>query len=388
MCEKLLCGVSREDITPPVGGRLFGYRDNVFSESVHDNLNVTAFAFSQGNTKAMMISATVCSVSIAVDEEIRQKISDETGIPFGNIILGATHTHSGPNTSGGVGWGDIDREYCDSIFIPRIYKAATDAFKSLVPVKMGFAIGNSLVGINRRQLGVNNEAGLGQRPWGPFNPKMTVVTFKSDEGNTVGNMIFYGCHGTSAGMNHEISRDWSGIMCDSVENVSGGLTGFFVGPEGDVGPRLTNGRTTGNISYTEELGGLAASDAVRIYRQIVGVSDIVLSCACTELRIPLQNRISREEAKKLYDETEGETVNIKGRYNNYARNVLSSYDEGYVNKEYIPHMQTAIRLGNIVFISFGYELFSEVGMRINEYATNCEVISLALANGSAGYFVT
>jgi len=177
-------------------------------------------------------------------------------------------------------------------------------------------------------------------------------------------------------------------MCDSVENVSGGLTGFFVGPEGDVGPRLTNGRTTGNISYTEELGGLAASDAVRIYRQIVGVSDIVLSCACTELRIPLQNRISREEAKKLYDETEGETVNIKGRYNNYARNVLSSYDEGYVNKEYIPHMQTAIRLGNIVFISFGYELFSEVGMRINEYATNCEVISLALANGSAGYFVT
>ena len=39
--ESLCLGVARENITPEIGGQLYGYRPNIFSESVADELTVT-----------------------------------------------------------------------------------------------------------------------------------------------------------------------------------------------------------------------------------------------------------------------------------------------------------------------------------------------------------
>ena len=60
MSEKLMLGVGRADITPPIGSKLYGYEDNMFSQSLHDRLQATAFVFQSGSVKAVMISATVC----------------------------------------------------------------------------------------------------------------------------------------------------------------------------------------------------------------------------------------------------------------------------------------------------------------------------------------
>ncbi len=50
-------------------------------------------------------------------------------------------------------------------------------------------------------------------------------------------------------------------MTDAVEKESGAITAFFNGPEGDVGPRLSNGRTVGDLRHVHELGKMAAKDA-------------------------------------------------------------------------------------------------------------------------------
>ena len=54
--EQLLLGVSREIITPEIGGQMYGYRPDIFSESVADDLTVTAFYFRQGDTVCLMIA--------------------------------------------------------------------------------------------------------------------------------------------------------------------------------------------------------------------------------------------------------------------------------------------------------------------------------------------
>lgn len=236
MSEKLRLGIAREIITPEIGGNLYGYNPNIYSESVNDDLTATAFAFSQNGKSALLVSVTVCTVNDDLQAEIRQQITERTGVPFGNIILAATHTHSGPNTTGGIGWGDLDVDYVNKIFVPALIKVCSDAVNNLQPVTVASAVGKSYVGMNRRELDENNSVILGQNPWGPFNPDMTVVSFKNEQGSIVGNIISYGCHGTSAGLNHEITRDWSGYMIDAVEAISGGITAFFNGPEGDVAP--------------------------------------------------------------------------------------------------------------------------------------------------------
>ena len=388
MKDRLYLGAARADITPEIGCHLYGYNDTTFSESIHDRLDATAYAFSQGGKKALLVTLTLCEVNTRLYTELRREISALCGVPFENIILCATHTHSGPNVVGNIGWGDLDMDYYEKIMHPQVIKAVKQAFDTMVPVRMGIGTGLSDVGINRRELTVNNEIGLGQNPWGPYNPVMTVLSFRDDEDKTVANIVHYGCHGTAAGRNTEITRDWSGIMCDRLQALTGGLTSFFNGPEGDVGPRLTNGRTTANIKYVEELGGKAAQDAMAIYNTIRDFHDAELAAGSGDMIVPLSPRISVEEAKAGLAKYDGKTVNIDGQRAAYYRRVLKSYEDGYeeIPSKSVP--QTIVKVGGAAFVTFPYELFSEIGMRVSAYSKFPHVLSLSNANGCEGYFPT
>ena len=127
--KQLYLGVAREKITPQVGGQLYGYRPDVFSETVADDLTATAFYFQQGDTKAVMVSVEVCLINTQLAQDILARIEENYGIPKENGMLCATHTHSGPNTAGETGWGEIDRPYCDGIFVPQILSAVEKRWK-------------------------------------------------------------------------------------------------------------------------------------------------------------------------------------------------------------------------------------------------------------------
>lgn len=388
--SKLFLGVGREIITPEIGTCLYGYRPGFHSTAIYDDLRATAFYFSYQDKKALMISLEVCLLNNALVQKILSLLQDECGIDKDCIILSATHTHSGPNTAGAEGWGDIDKDYCYSIFVPKILAAAKTAIKNASPVKMGRASGNSLVGINRRQLRFDNVIDFGQNPWGIFNPQMTVISFQNDEGEIVANIIHYGCHGTCAGINPEISRDWSGIMVDAIEKESGGITAFFNGPEGDVGPRISNGGTTGrgDLYYVDELGYIAARDAHEIFKKITSYHDAQLNVSHKTLLVPLKKRIPLEEAMLHFEEYKDNTINVGGLTRKYYQDIIESYQNGYVDKDNFELPQTVIGLGNLYFAPFPLELFSEIGMRIDNAVKDAQVLSLSCSNGDNGYFVT
>lgn len=387
----LFLGTAREIITPEVGACLYGYKPDWHSTSVADDLTAIAFYFESEGTKALWISVTVCLLNTEMHNDIRRDISNETGVPFENIIISATHTHSGPNTSGEYGWGDVDREYCDSIYIPALLKVSKAAMTSPVEVEMGIGVGNSDIGVNRREFFEDGKTYLGQNPWGCYNPQMTVIAFRDKEHNPVANMVHYGMHGTCAGSNYEISRDWSGVMCDMLEKDSKALTAFVTGPEGDVGPRLSNGRTTGNrdITYVYEIGNKAALDAVNIYKSIrVYNKSPRLTVAQTDMSIPLAKRYDKKFAEDMLKRYEGKTVNLEGRMRAFFEKVIESYSSDFEEKETIEVPHNFLVLGDLAIVSFPYEMFSEIGMRIAKFSPFPYTISLACTNGSESYFVT
>ncbi|MBE7043634.1 MAG: hypothetical protein E7399_09150 [Ruminococcaceae bacterium] len=389
--KQLLLGVAQEIITPKIGGNLYGYAPDVYSESVHDDLTLTVFAFTCGDLKAMMISACVGSIGTDVSDSLRQELGKMFEMDANNIIISATHTHSGPNlnTDNNSGWGQFDQQYFDSIFHPALLKTAKNAFSHSEPVRLAIATGESKVGINRRELLIeNNLSCLGQNPQGCFNPKMILLSFQNLSGKVTGNMIVYGCHGTCAGRNHEITRDWSGIMVDALTEHTGGITAFFNGPEGDVGPRLSNGKTTGDITYVEELGAIAANDVLRIYQTISEFKDATVSTSYRALKLPLLPRIPYETAVELYEKSDKNSYNITKFISEYYRKVKESYEQGYEEQPYMELPQSIIRIGSVAFVAFPYELFSEIGMRIDRAVPDLQVLSLAISNGKGGYFPT
>lgn len=391
MSEKLLLGVSKTTITPEVGGNLMGYNPTTYSESIHDDLTATAFAFSQGETKALLVTVSLCVIGFDINEKTVTMISEKFDIPKHNIILCATHTHSGPITKFQAGWGDCDNKYIEEIMIPGIMNACDEAVGKMQPVKVGIGTGESLVGCNRRQIYPDNSVHLGQNPWGPLNKQMTVISFKGDDGSIVANIIHYGCHGTAAGNNKEVSRDWPGVMEDVLTRDTGGISAFINGPQGDVGPRCTNGRTTGigNVKFAEELGGYAARDAKTIFDSIKAYHDAELSVFGGFVGVPLDKRIPREEAEKLLEPIKDKFVNHMGGQRAYYEEIIESYENGYEDVAERQIQQTIIRIGDAAIVSFPFEMFTEIGMRIDTYCKEIPyVLSLSNANGSGNYFVT
>lgn len=393
--HKLYLGIGREDITPPLGGRLFGYNDYTFSDGINDRLHVTALYFVSGGKKVMLINATVCEVQTALALRIREKVAEAVQLPVDACILTATHTHTAPTVMSMTGWGDIDTEYVETIFEPKILKAALEATKQPIPVKMGVAAGTSLVGINRRQLNKDNTVSLGQNPWGAFNPEMTVMSFVDKEGNTVANMIHYGAHATASGHSTRISRDWPGVMTDRLEEITGGLTVFLQGAAGDVGPRLSNGKTTSGTEDAEkavacamEHGSFAAQDAVRIYKDIRKYEDADLKVCSRDIHIPLAARISLEEAEAGYADYKDSTGGTKAYKMQYFKDVIDAYTNGCEEKQFEIFHQSIARIGDVALVCFPYEMFSEISMRVSRASKVPYTISVCYTNGADSYFAT
>lgn len=380
-----LAGAAREDTTPEVGTLLYGYRPDLESKSVHDPLSVTALAVSQNGQTVLLLTAEIGDIQTALCDELADEISKYCGVDKRNILISSTHTHTAPNLSGTVGWGDLNREYYEKIFLPSALKASKNAIENLIPAEIAVGVTESKVGINRRQQFENGVIGLGQNPHGCYDPLMTVVSIRSAEDKKgILNLIHYGCHGTSAGLADAISRDWSGVMIDRLEHETNTLTAFWNGAIGDVGPRLSNGQTVGDIKHTEELGGVAAFDAMRAYKNRGGYHTGKLEIFSDEVHLPYQKMPTLDEVnEKLKRFTNPESlINIdRLEYDHYyeTKRFLEN-GGGDIPKEF-SYSQTIISFGDVVFIPFPFEIFSEIAVRLREYSPYPYTLCLSCTNG-------
>ncbi len=363
-------GVGREIITPPLGTLLYGYANKRLSTAVHDDLKLTAFAFESEKYRAIMITADICTLENDEVSVIQEMIAEATGIDRNAITFSSTHTHSGPATRFSAGWGVKNTEYIETILRLAALKAALAAVANLREAVMGIGTVESTVGINRREIKRDGTIELGQNPWGVFNPEMTVISFRGTDGSGIGSMIHYGCHGTAAGRDPEITRDWPGVMYDALERESGMPAAFIAGPSGDTGPRLPNGCTVGDIKLMEELGCRAAIDAVTAYRKIRTYHTPELDVLIGKIRLPYKPLIPREEAQAIVDRL-GDPSKLFGidvkAHKKYS-NVLEVYDKNLPLETALEFDQTIITLGDLAFVPFGFEVFSEIAIRIAHHS--------------------
>ena len=180
-------------------------------------------------------------------------------------------------------------------------------------------------------------------------------------------------------------------MTDVKERDFGGITAFINGPEGDIGPRMPNGKTVGlqDVKYAMELGGYAARDAKTITDKVKVYRNADLTVFGGKVKIPLAKRMPLALAKAEYEKVKNDNVNHLGLYAEHCRATIETYEKCEEDAPYREYNQTIIRIGDIAIVSTPFELFTEIGMRIDTYCTEIPyVLSLSNANGSEGYFAT
>lgn len=385
-------GAARADITPAVGTLLYGYNPHQESTSIHDHLSITALAVAQGSDIALLATVTVGDFQTELLTGLRQQMSEACGIPASHIVVASTHTHSAPNVAGMEGWGGVDMPYVDNILRPAMLQVAKDAVANLQPAEYAVGVTESKVGINRRQQLEDGTIVLGQNPWGCYDPNMTCIAIRNSETKAgILNLIHYGCHGTAAGCNREISRDWSGIMIDRLEAETQTMTAFWNGPIGDVGPRLTNGQTVGNIQFVEELGGVAAMDAKRAYdaRGMYVAGDLHLYEG--EVAIPFKPLLPKDEveAKLATYEDPDSLINIQRLEYAHYKATKDEYDAGLpAHDSHYRYDQIIISLGDVAFVPYPFEIFSEISLRLRYHSPIRYTLALSNTNGYNAYMPT
>ena len=135
--DTLAVGVSRQDITPdnPIGCHINGGGDpNRLAEGILDDLTITCIAITdKENNTVLFYSQDIHNPVPSFTNIYRQRIADATGIPFENIYMTATHTHSSlmPTDTSQPGNVEFTAKYEKAILA-----AAEEALADRVPAQI------------------------------------------------------------------------------------------------------------------------------------------------------------------------------------------------------------------------------------------------------------
>jgi sugar phosphate isomerase/epimerase len=92
----LVAGIAVIDITPPDGYRMSGYFRERLSTGTLNPLKAKAIVLRQGKESAALVFCDIIGISPDASSRARVQAFQKTGIPIENILITATHTHTGP----------------------------------------------------------------------------------------------------------------------------------------------------------------------------------------------------------------------------------------------------------------------------------------------------
>ncbi len=391
--SNLFVGFAKEDITPELGCPLYGYPTSIVrnAEKVYDTLTVGVAAIKQNDKSLLLISAELCAFNESDTTEMRIAISKETGVKSEDIIISTIHTHSGPVTRSSAGWGDADNNYVFKCFLPKAITTSKNAIAKQRPALMGFGTAKTLAGINRREIDENGNVILGYNPDGPYDPTVTLISFKALDGTNIGSIAHFAAHPTAAARNCSFTRDWPGVMVDRVTKITDAPCIFFNGAEGDIAPRVSSTDPYRDESYIFEPGNMAGESAEEAYKSIEKYDVPEIKIAYGDIELPFIAPPPYEAVKVEIYEMEKKPDEIEGvRASHYAQlnKIKEVYESGKEFPKSLTIPQTVISLGDLVIVPAPFEVFCKISLAIREGSPYKHTVLFGLSNGSRGYMPT
>jgi len=403
MARSLVAGAATADITPRSRQFLFGYPHvQRYSTGVHDPLLSSALFLSDGRTPLLLVTNDVIFIGRETARRVRQRIKRRTEIPAANIMITATHTHSGPMTV------DMLSNEADEA-VPRtdpryveqledgIVQAAVAACRGTQPVQIGLAVANgSCVGANRHD------------PAGPSDPQVPVLIVRDPDARTfVAAMTVCSMHPTVL---HEDSTLVSGDFPAMTrrwlqEHVLGPDCPllYHTGPCGNQSPRHVIRANT--PEEAERLGGLLGRSIAEVVPSIDYTHDVALGCTREWVDLPTRvfPPVVRAQEQMHQAAARLETLRRSGADRREVRTAECDWfgaEEGLVLARaaesgrldalvasLLPAEVLLMRIGPWAFVGWPGEAFVEFSLMVKQSRPDCHVISLA--NGELqGYLAT
>ncbi|MDI9432798.1 MAG: neutral/alkaline non-lysosomal ceramidase N-terminal domain-containing protein [Planctomycetota bacterium] len=378
----LRAGCAKVDITPPLGLKLIGSQGKP-SDSVLDELYGRALVLSDGaNTVAIVSVDLLYSPLEEITNPVRALVAERVGIPGQNVMVCATHTHSGPDifTNGKlplesrIAPEDIDPAYVRTV-IGKLASVVQMAHRDMQDAKIGVATGAlPEVAYNRRPKRPNGqvqttftlpaeiaatrrvEARADGRTivtftmppeqadltFGPIDPAVSVLRVEDPNGQIIGSLFAFGCHPVSVYpfRSTAISADYPAHALRVVERTEGGVSLFALGLAGNVVPIRRD------VGPCEQIGKALGAEALRRLQLIpIRPGRITLAARCGALTLATKDTPPQEITTEIQ----------------------------------------VLRLGDVYLLGLPGEILVEVGLAIKDQASLDKLFITTLTNDSIGY---
>ncbi|MGC0251273.1 neutral/alkaline non-lysosomal ceramidase N-terminal domain-containing protein [Pseudactinotalea sp. Z1748] len=230
-----LLGTHRADITPPGPTSLAGYASRAAlgpAETVLSPLQLRTFVLGARNeSPVVIVGADLLWWSDELVRTLRTQVRAHFDIPEQNLVLHATHTHSGPQTCRYMtpSLGTVDPNYVDHL--RRTTLASIEAaLGERTPVRIEIGRAMADVSVNRRWART-----AGQLPSTPIDRELTAVRFVDEAGQSVAAFVHFACHPV-VHHGHAFSSDFPGALTTELESDIAPVVMYLQGCCGDVNP--------------------------------------------------------------------------------------------------------------------------------------------------------
>ena len=243
----LRVGAATADITPPVGYALGGYGNRTgVSERVHTPLRAQVLVADDGLRPVAIAACDLLFATFDLTRLVREGVSAALGWQADQVMVTASHTHSGPAALTLA----QDRAYVEQV-AARIAGAIAEAARDARPASLRYAETTvTSVSQNRRD------------PDGPIEPTARILAATAGR-DPITTLVSYACHATVLeGDNLDISPDFPGTAVSLVAGAVGGRAMYLQGCCGDINP-VWSSHDHAEAARIGSIVGLAAARAVR-----------------------------------------------------------------------------------------------------------------------------
>ncbi|KPK99838.1 MAG: hypothetical protein AMK75_06290 [Planctomycetes bacterium SM23_65] len=231
----LKIGLAKADITPRAGIEMSGFAKRVQpSVGVNDPLYATVLVVEDDATTIAVTACDLLCVPADLTSEVRAKAEALAGIPASHVTVHCTHTHYGPRVPGADGAAGFERAYREYL-IWQLVGLIREAKSAVQPARMKIGLGESDIGVNRRERTADGRIVLGSNPEGPVDRSVGVCRIETPAGEPLAALISFAAHPVGQDTQiRRISADYVGCTRRVVEELTGAPCLFWQGACGNV----------------------------------------------------------------------------------------------------------------------------------------------------------
>jgi len=379
-------GISRCDITPPVGTRLCGFAARTEpSTGVYDSLQAVAMVVEDGATAVLFVAADLLGFYDRC-ESVREALCRALPIPETHIVLAGSHTHCGPHIRefDRPRLGPPDPAYLQ-LLTERIVGAACAAWQGRREAGLSFGVGTCPFAVSRRRLRADGKVEWGPYPEGPRDHQVPVLAAGRPDGTLFALLYSYACHPTSrAGT--LIGGDYVGLAHDRIhERLPGVTAGFLQGCGADQKPLPVDPEAATfvprEVAEVKRLGDELGDAVVSVVRGgdmqtldgAISVCRRFVELRCTPPDLDYAGRVLADGDKRL---------------RTWAERMLTAAEQGVeLNRAAQLEIQTLTFGRALVVITLAGEITVEHGLRLKRdlAGTFDNVLVVGYANHILGY---